>query len=147
MDVQEKGNGVTFSNIGIIWSRKTIHNVPEYTGKVKNKSQSNIQYISKVFHEYSVMQKKATEAEYQHKQVKRIGIQYSMFQVIGTLHTISMTATIRKEINILNPLMHILIMTSINFGIYTLETIGLLLLITLTLCNRHLLKNPTWWYE
>ena len=64
-----------------------------------------------------------------------------MFQVIVTLHTISMTATIRKEINILNPLMHILIMTSINFGIYTLETIGLLLLITLTLCNRHLLKK------
>ena len=73
--------------------------------------------------------------------VIRIGMKYRTFQVTGTLHTIIMATMIRREIHILKPLTPILTKRRMNLGIYTLDTIGLLALITLTLWRRLLLKK------
>ena len=65
---QQECDRISPSDIAVIRGRKSVHNIPEYTGKIKQKTQYNVQYIGKVFHKYSVVKEETGKSKHQDDQ-------------------------------------------------------------------------------
>ena len=62
---QQKRNRVSLSDIIVVRCREPVHDIPEYTGQIKQETQHNVQHIGKILYKYTIVKKKTTASKNQ----------------------------------------------------------------------------------